>query len=446
MKHKIFLCGAMTCMALSVQAAGLQWTLDECLAYAVQHNITLRKSQLQQQSATEELRGAKGALLPTVSAGTSHSIGYRPWQDTGQTSVSNGYVNTKVDKGYYSGSYQVNASWTVWNGGRNTNTVKLDRLAEEQADMNVRQTANTIQERIAQLYVQVSYLTENVKVLEQSLETSTKNVERGQEMVTVGKMSRADLAQLEAQQATDRYNLVEMQAQVSNYTLQLKQLLELTTEDFGVAVPTVSEDKVLAAIPELQGVYQSALGQRPEIASAESAVKSAELNVKIARAGYMPNVSLNAGAGTSTSSLSSNTWGNQMKTNFDLMGGLSLQIPVFDAFQTRTAIRKAKLQQQQAQLDLLDQQKQLYATIEGFWLDATTNQAKYRAASSTVSSERQSYELLEQQFQLGLKNIIELLQGKDKLLAAQQNQLQSKYQTLLSLQLLRFYENGQIGN
>ena len=444
MKCKILLCCAAMCATPSVHAEGLQWTLDECLAYAIQHNITLRKSSLQQQQAAEELRGAKGALLPTLNAGTNHSLGYRPWQATSQYSVSNGYVNSKVDKGYYSGSYQVNVNWTVWNGGRNTNTVKLDRLAEEQAEMSVRQTANSIQERIAQLYVQVSYLTENVKVLEQSLQTSTKNVERGQQMVSVGKMSRADLSQLEAQQATDRYNLVEMQAQVSNYTLQLKQLLELTTEEFGVAVPTVSQTQVMAAIPALQGVYQAALDQRPEIAGAENAVKSAELNVKIARAGYMPNVSINAGAGTSTSSLSDNSWGLQMKNNFDLMGGISLQVPIFDAFQTRTAIRKAKLQQQQAQLDLQDKQKQLYATIEGFWLDATTNQAKYRAATVTVESEQQSYALLEQQFQLGLKNIIELLQGKDKLLAAQQNQLQSKYQTILSLQLLRFYESGQI--
>lgn len=421
-----------------------QWTMQECIDYAMQNNITLQKARLSQQSAVEDVKGSKGALLPTVSASANQSLGYRPWQDTGSTTVTNGMVNTKVDKTYLNGSYGVNAQWTVWNGNKNTNNVKLNKLSGQQAELQVAETANSIQERIAQLYVQILYLDESIKVSKASLETSQKNEERGKEMVEVGKMSKADLAQLTAQRASDEYNVVDAQAQMANYKLQLKQLLELTgEEEFDVVIPQTTDDQALAEIPALQNVYQQALLSRPEIESSKLAIESCDLNVKIAKAGWLPSLSLSGSFSTSTNSLSSNGWSNQMKTNFSTQAGLTLSVPLFDGRQTRTSVNKAKIQRQQAQLDLQDQQKTLYQTIEGYWLDANTNQQRFRAAQTTVESEQQSYDLLAEKFNLGLTNIIELMNGKDKLLSAQQNRLQSKYQTILNQQLLRFYSEGR---
>ena len=421
-----------------------QWTMQECIDYAMQNNITLQKARLSQQSAVEDVKGSKGALLPTVSASANQSLGYRPWQDTGSTTVTNGLVNTKVDKTYLNGSYGVNAQWTVWNGNKNTNNVKLNKLSGQQAELQVAETANSIQERIAQLYVQILYLDESIKVSKASLETSQKNEERGKEMVEVGKMSKADLAQLTAQRASDEYNVVDAQAQMANYKLQLKQLLELTgEEEFDVVIPQTTDDQALAEIPALQNVYQQALLSRPEIESSKLAIESSDLNVKIAKAGWLPSLSLSGSFSTSTNSLSSNGWSNQMKTNFSTQAGLTLSVPLFDGRQTRTSVNKAKIQRQQAQLDLQDQQKTLYQTIEGYWLDANTNQQRFRAAQTTVESEQQSYDLLAEKFNLGLTNIIELMNGKDKLLSAQQNRLQSKYQTILNQQLLRFYSEGR---
>ena len=418
-----------------------QWTMQECIDYAMQNNITLQKARLSQQSAVEDVKGSKGALLPTVSASANQSLGYRPWQNTGSTTVTNGMVNTKVDKTYLNGSYGVNAQWTVWNGNKNTNNVKLNKLSGQQAELQVAETANSIQERIAQLYVQILYLDESIKVSKASLETSQKNEERGKEMVEVGKMSKADLAQLTAQRASDEYNVVDAQAQMANYKLQLKQLLELTgEEEFDVVIPQTTDDQALAEIPALQNVYQQALLSRPEIESSKLAIESSDLNVKIAKAGWLPSLSLSGSFSTSTNSLSSNGWSNQMKTNFSTQAGLTLSVPLFDGRQTRTSVNKAKIQRQQAQLDLQDQQKTLYQTIEGYWLDANTNQQRFRAAQTTVESEQQSYDLLAEKFNLGLTNIIELMNGKDKLLSAQQNRLQSKYQTILNQQLLRFYQ------
>ena len=433
--------GIMSVAQLSL--AQKTWTLEECIQYAKEHNITLQKARLSAKSAEEDVKGSQGALLPSVSASTNQSVGYRPWQDSSTATVTNGQVDTKVDKGYYNGSYGINAQWTVWNGNRNYNQVKQNKLTAEQAALEAEVTANSIQEQIAQLYVQLLYLNEAVKVNEQSLETSKKNEERGQQMLEVGKMSKADVAQLTAQRATDEYNLVAAKSEIARYKLQLKQLLELSGDtEFDIVVPQTTDDEALAAIPGLQTTYEQALATRPEIARSQLSIKSSELSTKVAKAGYLPTLSVNAGVGTSSNSLSDNTWGHQMKTNFDASAGLTLSIPIFDGRQTKTSVRKARIQQEQAQLDLQNAQDNLYQTIEGYWLDASTNQQKFRAAQATEKSEQESYNLLQEQFQLGLKNIVELMTGKDKLLTAQQNKLQSKYQTILAQQMLKFYSGN----
>ena len=186
-------------------------------------------------------------------------------------------------------------------------------------------------------------------------------------------------------------------------------------------------------------VYEQALASRPEIERSRLSIESSNVNLSIAKAGWLPTVNMTGGISTSTNSLSSNGWGNQVKTNVNMSGGVSLSIPIFDGKQTKTNVSKARIQQQQAQLDLQDQQKQLYQTIEGFWLDATSNQQRFRAATASVESAASSYELLQEQFNVGLKNIVELMTGKNSLLQAQQNQLQAKYLTLLNMQMLRFY-------
>ena len=432
----------LSTVAVSAQK---QWTLQDCIDYALTNNITLKKSQLQKESATEDLKGAKAALLPSVNASTNQSLGYQPWKNSGISTVTNGVVNTKVDKTSYNGSYSVNGQWTVWNGGRNTNTVKLDRLAEQEAELSLQETANNIQERIAQIYAQILYLDESVKVGEQTLETSKKNEERGQEMVNVGKMSKADLAQLTSQRANDEYGIVETCSQLLNYQLQLKQLLEITDETpFDVAIPEISDERILAAIPPLQSVYEQALLNRPEIERSQLAVKSSDVSLSIAKAGWMPNINLQGGVTTSTNSLSSIGWGSQIKNNVNTSLGVGVSVPITDGRSTKTAVNKAKIQQLQAALDLQDQQKTLYSNIQQFWLNATTNQEKYKAAQSSVESAKQSYELLSEQFRLGLKNIVELLTGKNNLLQAEQNQLQSKYQPIYNKQMLEFYQGGEI--
>lgn len=436
---------ALLASSLPLHGWAKQWTLKDCIDYAIQNNISLQKTRLQMLSTKEDVKQAQAELLPSLSFSTSQNVNYNPWPETNRATVTNGYVETSVDKVYYNGSYGLNLNWTVWNGNRNRNQLKLEKITAEQAELDSATTANSIQEQIAQLYVQILYSADAVDVCKQSLETSSMNEARGKEFVNVGKMSKADLAQLTAQRAKDEYSLVEAESNLKNYKRQMKQLLQITSEEeFDVAMPTSTDEMAMETIPTLTSVYTAALDSRPEIKNAQLGIDGSELSIKMAKAQRMPTIGFNASAMTNTTSMSSKEWGTQLKNNFSTGAGVTLSIPIFDNRQSKTAIRKAKIQQQQYQLDLQDKQTTLYSTIENYWLQATTNQSKYRAAKANTTSAQESYDLLSEQFRLGLKNTVELMTGKTNLLTAQQNELQSKYLTILNMNMLDFYKGKKV--
>ena len=432
---------AIIATQFSVAAPPKKWTLSECIDYAMANNITLKQSRLTVRSANEDIKQSKSELLPSLGFSTNHSAGYRPWVNSGISTVTNGTVSTSVNKTYYNGSYGISASWTVWNGNQNRNNLKLSKLEAQQALLDSAVTANDIKEQIAQLYIQILYLNEAINANRQSYEASLKNEEQGRTMLELGKMSKADVAQLSAQTAQDKYNIVEAESNLAQYKLQLKQLLEITDDvEFDVAIPTASDIAALGDIPSLNSVYEAALVTRPEIRNSKLAVESSDLNIAVAKAGHLPTISMTGNVGTSTTSMNSKDWGKQIQTNFDASIGATLSIPIFDNRSTKTAINKAKIAREQSLLELQDKQKELYSTIEGYWLDALTNQQKFKAARISLESEQASYELLSEQFRLGLKNIAELMTGKANLMKAKQDMLQSKYMAILNQQLLKFYK------
>ena len=446
MKNNIkTLVAAAIMMAAPIYANAKQWSLKECIDYALENNISLQKTRLQKESAIEDIKQSTSALLPSLSFSSSQNVTYRPWPESNRATVANGYVETSVDKVYYNGSYGLNANWTVWNGNRNYNQIKLNKITAQKAELDSAYTANSIQEQIAQLYVQILYSHEAVNVCKKTLEVSTLNENRGKEFVSVGKMSKSDLAQLTSQRAKDEYSVVEAEGNLRNFKRQLKQLLQITNdEEFDVTIPNTSDEMALQDIPAMNSVYASALNTRPEIKNAQIGIESSDLSIKMAKAQRMPTIGLSASAMTNTTSMSDNEWGTQLKNNFDVAGGLTLSVPIFDNRQTKTAIRKAKIQKQEYQLDLLDKQTTLYSTIENYWTQANTNQSMYKAAKESTKSAQVSYDLLSEQFRLGLKNTVELMTGMSNLLNAQQNELQSKYLTILNISMLNFYKDGRL--
>ncbi len=430
---------------LSVKAAAQeQWTLARCIEHARQNNIQIQKSRVSENEGKLTLWQDRGALFPSLSFSTSQGLSYRPFEEN-TAIVQNGQVTNTSKKVTEQGSYGLTANWTIWNGGINYKNIKAQELQNQITSLSTQQSELTIQEQIAQLYVQILYSTEAKKVNEQLEQTAKSQYERGQQMMKHGQISKADLSQLEAQWRATQYNIVNSETQVLNYKRQLKSLLELPLDTpFDVTGTVPTDEQVLAPIPSAQSIYKEAVATRPEIRSAELGIDAADMNLDIARRGYYPTIGLSASAGDSHYSASNKSVGQQMKTNVNLSAALNLSVPIFDNRRNKTAVEKAKLQKINSQLDLQDKKNTLASTIENYWLNANSNQQRFLAARAKLQSAETTYELLNAQFNNGLKNIAELRQEHDNLLNAKQDELQSKYTTLLNMQLLKFYSGEEI--
>ena len=318
-------------------------------------------------------------------------------------------------------------------------------MNREIAGLTVAETENSLQEQIAQVFIQILYADESVKINENTLQVSRATYERGVELFNEGSISKADLAQLEAQVSNDQYQLVTAQSSLRDYKLQLKQLLELDgTEEMNLVLPELADEHVLQPLPSQTDVYQQALASRPEIQSSKLNIESSKLDISVAKAGYYPTISLSASTGSTTNSASENAWGKQMKYGWNNMIGINLSIPIFDNRQNKSAVQKARLQYSSSQLDLINKQKELYKNIESLWLDATNARQQYDAAESKLKSSRTSFDMVSEQFNLGMKNTVELLTEKNNLLSAQQQRIQAKYMAILDRTLLNFYAGQEI--
>lgn len=447
MSYKNYLMYA-ACLFQALAVAGqdsTRWSLQECIDYAIAHNIQLKQNKITEEQGAADLLQKKAELFPSLSFSTTQAIDYRPLQKSETSIVANGIANSSSNKLTENGNYGLNASWTVWDGGANRKNIKAQKLQNQISALATQATANSIQEQIAQLYVQILYSKDALDVNKAMEETAKSQFGRGKEMYEQGQISKADLAQLEAQAASAQYDCVATQTQIDNYKRQLKELLEITDDrKFDISGIGTNDEATMQLIPSVNEVYQKALNLRPEIQSSRLGIDAADLDIDIAKAGYYPSTSLTAGIGDSHYSGSRESAGEQMRQNLSASAGVTLSIPIFDNKRNKTNVQKAKLNKMDSELQLQDQQKKLYSTVEEYWLNAYSNQQKYVAANAKLKSAQTSYELLDEQFKNGLKNIVELMNGRDELMSAQQDRLQSKYNTLLHIQLLKFYQGESI--
>lgn len=432
-------------MGLSMGASAQEtWGLQDCIDYALKNNIQIQKNRISEEKGEVALWNRKGALFPSLSFSTSQNMGYRPFTQV-MSVVQGDQVTSTSNNVTYQGSYGLNASVTLWNGGINQKNIKEQALQNEITKLQTEQSELNIQEQIAQLYVQIMYTKEALKVNEQLLKTAQTQYDRGLEMQKQGQMAKADVIQLEAQLSSAKYDIANSQAQLENFKRQLKSVLELDiNSDFDIRGEIPSDEKVLAVIPSKLEAYNQALTSRPEIRGAELGIESANMQLDIAKRAHYPTIRANASLGSNHTSGSQNNWGNQMKNNLSMNAGVTVSVPIFDNRQIATNIRNAKLNQVNSQLDLEDKKKALSNTIEQYWINANSNQQSYLAAKTRVKSQEASYELLNEQFLNGLKNTVDVLQGRDNVINAEQSMLQSKYTTLLNMQLLKFYTGEKI--
>lgn len=427
----VFLILLLPCGTIA-QEKPAPWTLQDCLAYALQYNIQVKKSKINLLSGQEETQRAKAQMFPSLSA-----------------SVTQGLVNypsNKVEKNTsYSGNYSIHANWTFFDGGRRSNTIKQQEIQNQVDALNIEQNEDDIRIALVQTYLQVMYATESVRINAQTVKVSQAQRDRAEQLLQAGSISSVDFAQMESQYSTDKYQLVVAQKNLDNYKLQLKQLLELDIlEEMELVEMTLTDDEVLTPLPSKDVIYATSLSVMPEIRSSALAIDKAALETKKAQAGYLPTLSMNAGIGTGHLSGTNYTFGSQLWNKFNESLGLTLSIPLFSNRENKTAVNKAKYAQTISQLDLINAQKNLLKTVEGIYLDATSAQTQYLSAAERLKYVKESYTLTEEQFFLGMKNTLEMLTEKNNLLIAQQELLQCKYMAVMSIQLLNIYQKYPI--
>ena len=420
------------------------WSLQDCIDYALEKNIQLQQNKLSLEEADVDVKSAKASLFPSLSFSTGHNLVNRPYQETSAT-VSGTEIITSNSNTTYNGSYNLSAQWTLWNGGQRLNNLKQQKTNKEIAGLSVAETENMLQEEITKLFVQILYANESVAINKNTLEVSEATYKRAVELFNEGSLSKSDVAQLEAQASNDKYQLVTAESSLRNYKLQLKQLLELDgTTEMILYLPELKDEDVMAVLPSQIDVYNTALTSRPEIQSSKLSIDNAKLGIKTAKAGYLPTISLSASTSSMTNNASTNNWAEQMKYGWNNMIGINLSIPIFNNRQTKSAVQKAQISYSSSQLDLINKQKELYSTIETLWLDALNAQQQYEAANSKLESCQTSFDIVNEQFNLGIKNTVELLTEKNNLLSAQQQHVQAKYMAILDRALLDFYAGNEI--
>lgn len=418
--------------AIAAQEKPTQWTLQACLDYALANNIQIKQSRINELSGLEDTELAKAQLFPSLSA-----------------DITQGYVNypshNAADNHSYSGNYSINANWTLFDAGRRNKAIKQQKLQNEMDRLATEESEDDIRIAIVQTYLQVMYAMEAVEINKNTVETAKAERDRAEELYKAGSISAVDLAQLESQYSTDKYQLTVAETNLDNYKLQLKQLLELDiSEEIQLAMPEIAESEVVAPLPEKEIIYATSLAVMPQIRNRELAIQSAELEEKRAKAAYWPTLSMNAGVGTGHLSGTNYNFGNKIWNNFNESVGISITIPIFAQRENKTAYNKAKLAITTSQLDLLNTQKELLQEVESAYLDATSAQSQYLSASERLAYVRQSFELTEEQFFLGMKNTLEMLTEKNNLLNAQQEVLQSKYMAIMSIQLLNILQKKPV--
>lgn len=426
-----------TCLfALIFSAEGQKkWSLRECIDYARQENIQVKKLKLSTDSYEIDSKQAKAELFPSLTGTISQSYNHAK-------NASNDYHY----QGLFNGQYGLNLNWTVFDGKQNLNNIKQTKLQKEIGVLNTETEQNDLEVSITQIYLQLLYARESIKNNLNIVEASELQLKQTKDFLDVGNITKAEYAQVEAQYSSDKYNLTLAENSFDNYKLQLKQLLELDIDyDFDIMFPDIKDEDIQTLIPSKQDVYRTALSIMPEIKGSYLNIDIAKVQESSAKGGYLPTISLNGSLGTSNVWNSSYpSFSTQINRNFNQYIGLSVSVPIFDNFRNRSTVQKSKIQTETAQLNYTDAQKTLLRTIESLHQDAISAQSKYYAAKDKLTSSELSYTLVKEQYALGMRNTVELTTEQNNYANSLQDLLQAKYAALLSIKLLNFYQGIEI--
>ena len=404
------------------------WNLKDCIDYARKNNIQVQSAKVTQQSASVDLLQAKAQLFPSLTFSSSQGWGHQKTEQTDGKFKS---------QSAYTGSYTLNGGLTIYNGGKLTRSIRQQQITNTAQEYQVNMAENDIEIAVTEAYLQILYANESLKTNRQTLETSAAQLARSKELLAAGSIAASDYAQIEAQYSNDQYNVTMAENTLTLNKLQLKQLLELEpTDSFDVYFPELEDTQVLTPAPSLETM--------PEMKNSQLNVESAQLEEKIAAGDRLPSISLSASVATNHDSESDHSFSKQLNNRLNENVGINISIPISKNRQIKSAVEKAKLQTETALLEELNTRKELWKTVETLHQNVISAQSRYVAATNSVKSATMSYNLVQAQFDAGMKNTVELLTEKNNYLSALQEQIQAKFEAILSLKLLNFYRNQPI--
>lgn len=408
-----------------------QWSYSDCVEYARANNISLRKSQLSEETAAISLEKARGQWQPSLDFGTNQGYSNAPW--------ANGNSNA------YTSSYNLNASWTLWDGGRRESDIRRSQTDVERSRYASDNVMRNIRTELLSTYINILYCKETITVNKDLAEVSRAQADRARQLMESGKISLVAYQQLETQAQQDSYNVVSATAQLNSARLQLKNLLELGIEsEIDVLPYNFSEEEVLASLPPIDESYRLALSTDAMMRYNELSVDIADEEIKAARASAYPQLSLGAGVGTGYYSNSIGGWGTQMKQGFNENIGLSVSVPIFDRKSTKTAVAQAKVNKLSSLLDTEARRIEVAQTLETWYIDMESSRTRYTAAIQSLKSAKLSDELANEKFKVGYVELTELLQSHSAVVEAQRELLQAKYMSVLARKMVEFLRTGDV--
>lgn len=427
MKHLIIFIG-LTSLAATADAE--TWSLDRCIDYAIEHNIDVRSRGLDHASAEIDVTEAKSNFLPTVNAGASQHFGF----GRGLTSD-----NTYVSRNTSQTGWSVDLSLPLFQGLSNVRRLKyakanLKAIAEEWEAAKENVAIN-----ITAQYLQVLYCREMHEVAQEQLRMSTVEMERRTALLETGKIPELDLTQARSQVAQDGLAVVNAENDYQLALLDLTQMMQLPSPDGFEVMPV--DDKSGEHLTA-EGVYANALEYNHTVRAAALSVDAADRNISLARTGYMPRLGLTAGIGSSYYHLNGETnppFHRQMRDNLSKNIGLTLTIPIFDAFSTRNSVKKAQVQKLSAELRYEDARTQLYKTIQQAYRQAVAAKAKEQSSRVASEATKAALDAMQEKYNYGRANATEYEQAKSDYIKSLSEAVQAKYEAILRSRILQFY-------
>lgn len=409
------------------------WSLQQCVDYAIKHNISIQQSDLRVKNGELAITEAKDGFLPQVDASASQSFNF----GRGLTAE-----NTYANRNTSSTSWNVGFSLPLFQGMREYRRVKVAELSLQQYLWESGSAKDNITLNVMSQYLQVLYCKEVVRSSESQAELSAYQVERQKAMIEAGKVAEATLYDLEAVAAQDRLQVVTAENDLQTAIVNLTNLLQLPSAEGFDVVALEEQDP---ALPSSEDVYSQAQNINNSILGARQAVKVADENISLAKTGFIPTLSFNGGLGSSyytVSGLQSENFGNQMRHNFSTYLGFSLRIPIFDAFSTRNSVRRSRIQKLDAELALEQRETDLQKEIQLAYYQAKGARERYLTSEETLEKTRLSFEATRERFDLGRATQADYEQAKNNLFKTEVTRLQAHYEYLLRAKVLQFYQTN----